>query len=107
MRTLSKAYPEYVKNCVSFYTTVNPYMDLHCVLDFFKANDIINDKMILYNSVVSQNLKEELSYKACIPGILRLFVRCDGKFFPCERVNENLAYYNIGSIESGFDGGRM
>ncbi len=42
-----------------------------------------------------------------MPGILRLFVRYDGGFYPCERVNENLDYYRIGSVEEGFDLERM
>ena len=166
VKKLSEDYPDYVENCVSFFTTVNPYMNLHCVLEFFKANDVINDKSIFYNTMVPQNLKEEVSYteayfqvrkfeyiktlfymigkldekyvsrltsnsvdkairlkKAlhnrnelnemmhhggpCMPGILRLFVRYDGKFFPCERVNENLDYYNIGSVQDGFNLERM
>lgn len=39
---------------------------------------------------------------SCILGMLRLFVCYDGTLFPCERVNENLNYYQIGSIEDGF-----
>lgn len=42
-----------------------------------------------------------------MPGILRLFVRYDGVLFPCERVNENLDFYRIGSVEDGFDLERM
>ena len=42
-----------------------------------------------------------------MPGILRLFVRYDGSFFPCERVNENLDYYQIGSVDDGFYLDRM
>lgn len=42
-----------------------------------------------------------------MPGILRLFVRYDGTFCPCERVNENLEYYQIGSVDDGFNMDRM
>lgn len=166
IKNLTELYPDYVKNKVSFYTTVNPYMDLGCVLEYFSASDIINDNSIMFNSMVSVNLKEELPYKEsffqirkyeyikmlfslvnkldkkyvsrltsgavdqairikralhrkgelgenmhpggpCMPGVLRLFVRYDGKFFPCERVNESLDFYNIGSVSTGFDLERM
>ena len=38
----------------------------------------------------------------CIPGKLKLFVDCFGRFFPCEKVNENDGMC-IGSLEKGFD----
>ena len=160
IEALSSKYPEYVDKCVSFFTTVNPYMDLNCVLNYFKASDIVNDRSIMYNLMVPTNLKEDIPYREsyfqvrkfeyikmlffmigkldekyvsrltssvrdnavrlkrtlhsrnelgkvmhhggpCMPGILRLFVRYDGSFFPCERVNENLEFYRIGSIEEG------
>lgn len=161
VKELSERYPEYTRDNVQFFTTVNPYMDLGCVLDYFSTSEIINDKAILFNTMVAVNLKEEVPYhesyfqvrnyeyikmlfsmigkldekyvsrltigsvdrvirtrkalhrKAelgpvecqggpCMPGVLRLFVRFDGAFFPCERVNENLDYYQIGSVEDGF-----
>lgn len=160
IEALSSKYPKYVDKCVSFFTTVNPYMDLNCVLNYFKASDIVNDRSIMYNLMVPTNLKEDIPYREsyfqvrkfeyikmlffmigkldekyvsrltssvrdnavrlkrtlhsrnelgkvmhhggpCMPGILRLFVRYDGSFFPCERVNENLEFYRIGSIEEG------
>ena len=33
----------------------------------------------------------------CLAGVNRLFVTVDGNFFPCERVNETSAAYNIGN----------
>lgn len=39
----------------------------------------------------------------CRPGIMRLFVTCDGRFYPCERVNDCSEILQIGSIYSGFD----
>lgn len=38
----------------------------------------------------------------CLAGVNRLFVTADGDFFPCERVNETSAAYNIGNVEKGF-----
>lgn len=43
----------------------------------------------------------------CMPGIARLFVTVDGKFFPCERVSETNSEYCIGDINSGFDYTKM
>lgn len=160
IKNLSNAYPRYTERSVRFFTTVNPYMDLGCVLEYFKTSEVINDRAILFNQMVAKDLKEEVAYQEsffqirkyeyikmlfvligklekeqlsplvsasmdytkrakralhkrkelgcvihpggpCMPGILRLFVRYDGEFFPCERVNENLDFFRIGSIEEG------
>ena len=39
----------------------------------------------------------------CIPGALRLFVNADGNFYPCERVSETCAVFQIGNLGNGFD----
>lgn len=39
----------------------------------------------------------------CIPGVQKLFVTVDGKFYPCERVNEESFVMNIGNVHEGFD----
>ena len=39
----------------------------------------------------------------CIPGVRKLFVRVDGTLFPCERVNEELDYFIIGTLENGIN----
>lgn len=38
----------------------------------------------------------------CLPGIRRLFVSTEGKFFPCEKVSETSDTYCIGSLDTGF-----
>lgn len=161
LQNMTKDYPEYTKKSVRFFTTVNPYMDLGCVMEYFKVNDIIDERAIRYNTMVFKDLKKELNFQKsyfqiqkfeyikaffslvgkldkkhvnplvytfiekakvlkqalhkridltpvihpggpCMPGIIRLFVRYDGALFPCERVNENQSFYQIGSIEDGF-----
>lgn len=161
LKDLAEKYPEYERENVNIFTTVNPYMDLGCVLEYFSTSDIINDHSIMFNTMVPTNLKDDIQYKEsyfqvrsyeyikglfsmvdkldqkyvsqltrssldfatrlkknlyfkselssiihpggpCQPGILRLFVRYDGNFYPCERVNENLEYYRIGSLDEGF-----
>lgn len=162
LKNLQKQYPDYVNKYINIMTTVNPYMNLGCVLEFFSTDKFLKDKSIMFNNMVPTNLKEEVSYaesyfqvrnfeyvKAlfylvgklekkyvsqlmtssidktmklrralhkrnslgnvehhggpCMPGILRLFVRYDGSLFPCERVNEELEYYRIGTLDKGFD----
>ena len=39
----------------------------------------------------------------CTPGVTRLFVTCNGDFYPCERVSEVHDDLKIGNIYSGFD----
>ena len=39
----------------------------------------------------------------CLPGGKRLFVNCDGCFYPCERVSEATEVAQIGNINDGFD----
>ena len=39
----------------------------------------------------------------CRPGIMRLFVTCDGRFYPCEKVNDCSEALQIGSIDTGLD----
>lgn len=43
----------------------------------------------------------------CIPGILRLFVDVEGKFYPCEKVNEINENVCIGNLEDGFNYNNM
>jgi len=39
----------------------------------------------------------------CIPGVMRLFVDVDGRFFPCEKVSEACDALVIGDIARGYD----
>ena len=63
IRDLSRSYPEYTKKSVSFFTTVNPFMDLGCVMEYFKADEIINEKHITYNMMVLKDLKNKQDYQ--------------------------------------------
>lgn len=62
----------------------------------------------MYERFISKNL---LSSKMttggqCLPGIQRFFVNVEGKFYPCERVNENADSLCIGNVKQGFDIGK-
>lgn len=39
----------------------------------------------------------------CVPGLTRLFMDVDGRFYPCERVSEQSEMMNIGNIDTGFE----
>lgn len=50
------------------------------------------------------NLNNEAHHNGpCLPGIQRLFVTVEGKFFPCERVDELIEEHCIGDIKKGLD----
>ena len=63
VKNFEKKYPEYVKSRVRFFATINPYMDLGCVLDYFKTNEVIDDRAIVYNTMVESNLKTGTHYE--------------------------------------------
>ncbi len=158
---IHERYPDY-KNSITILATINPHMNLGCVLEYFKSSEVFNDNLIQFNQMRDDNLREELNYDrdyyrirnfeyikalfsligkldqkhvsplvinsfqktkrrrellkshleitetmhhggACPLGVWRLFVRVDGSLFPCERVNEALDYFKIGTLETGFD----
>lgn len=39
----------------------------------------------------------------CIPGVKKLFVMTDGRFYPCEKITESSDCGQIGSLDAGFD----
>ena len=43
----------------------------------------------------------------CLPGIMRLFVSTDGRLFPCERVSCEIDFFEIGSLDKGFNFNKM
>ncbi len=62
-------------------------------------------KQLYYDRFVAHNSKTEQDCPGgqCLPGAQRFFVNVDGKFYPCERVDESADTYCIGSLETGFD----
>jgi len=43
----------------------------------------------------------------CKPGVMRLFIDCDGNMFPCEKASETSDFFNIGNIQKGFNTKRI
>lgn len=58
---LQEKYPDYSKR-IHIMTTINPYMDLSCVMEYFNTSQIFNDKYIIFNSMTINNLKEQITY---------------------------------------------
>jgi len=97
INNLRNKYPDYERK-ITISTTINPYADLSCVLEYFSTDEIFQDKSIMFNQMVEKDYNGP-----CMPGVKRLFVRTDGALFPCERVNETLDFFKIGTIEDGID----
>jgi len=62
-------------------------------------------KQLYYNRMVVRNSKTNYDCPGgqCLPGAQRFFVNVDGRFYPCERVDEASETYCIGNLEDGFD----
>ncbi|SHH84912.1 uncharacterized protein SAMN02745823_01178 [Sporobacter termitidis DSM 10068] len=162
---IQKRHPEYYKE-IMILTTINPYMDLGCALEYFSTKEIFSDKQIIFNAMNEINLNRELNYDKnyfkirnfehikmlssligkldkkyvspltissrskverrqkhihnhseilpithhggpCLAGVQRLFVRVDGTLFPCERVNEMIDNFKIGTLDDGLDVGKI
>lgn len=54
------------------------------------------------NSIIDNTNTKAHRSGPCIPG-KRLFLNCEGTFFPCERVSESSDSMKIGSVYSGID----
>ena len=161
IKKLRSKYPEYDRK-IAISTTINPFIDLSCVLEYFSTEDVFQDRNIMFNQMTEKDyigdatydqkyfrvrsyeyikmlfsligkldekyvsrlyasVKAEFALKResinnraqlpskthhngpCMPGVKRLFVRTDGTLFPCERVNETLEFFKIGTLEDGID----
>ncbi len=51
-----------IKKTLGFLTVVNPKANLGCVLEFFQTNSVLADKNIIFNAVVDNGYKGNLSY---------------------------------------------
>ena len=58
---IKELYPEYSKQ-IMILTTVNPYHDLDCVLEYFSTEEILNDKFILFNNMNEMDLDTTITY---------------------------------------------
>ncbi len=56
--------------------------------------------MLIHARAINEKFQAISMNGCCIPGLRRIFVDTDGKFYPCERVGNA---YNIGDIDMGLD----
>ena len=63
----------------------------------------------LYNTLQHHYYEQSKEHHGgpCIPGVQRLFVTTVGEFYPCERVSETMPEMNIGSLDTGYNIGKM
>lgn len=63
----------------------------------------------LYKMLQQHNCEQPKMHHSgpCLPGIQRLFVDTVGRFYPCERVSENIPDMNMGSVEKGYNYEKM
>ena len=61
IQRIKQRYPEYDQK-LTIMTTVNPHIDIDCVLEFFNSSEIFTDKFIMFNSMKETSLDDELEY---------------------------------------------
>lgn len=107
-------YKESIKTSEDYYIN-RAYEQFKMIYSHF--HDIENGSSPLvagYFIGIKKNIADELKLDSfglktghpggpCVPGLQRLFVSADGKFYPCERVNETSEIMQIGDVDSGID----
>ena len=93
-------------NGVDYYLSSSNGVMNSSLTNVDKASDGINDDAARSLLGMYQR-KEKISPVwhhggQCIPGAQRIFVDCNGNFFPCEKIVENDAL-KIGNLRDGFD----
>jgi len=61
IKRLLNRYPEFSPN-VSFMTTINPHMDLECVLEYFSSSEVFSDRTIIFNNMAEQHYNGSIDY---------------------------------------------
>ena len=61
IKKLKHRHPEFDKK-IQILTTINPYMDLSCALEFFGTEELFEDKQIIFNQMNEINLNQSLDY---------------------------------------------
>lgn len=107
-------YKESIKSSEEYYSN-RAYEQFKKIYSYFR--NIKNGASPLvagYLIGIKKNIADELKFDSsgfkighpggpCVPGLQRLFVSADGKFYPCERVNETSEIMQIGDVEDGID----
>ena len=102
-----KVHPDYYRN--------KSYEEFKAIAAYFRGHkEKVSPLVSTYLVSLKKNIADELKVDGsdfkishpggpCVPGLQRLFVNADGKFYPCERVNENSSVICIGDVEHGID----
>jgi len=61
VKRIRHRYPEYDKK-LSFMTTINPQIDLGCVLEYFSTDEVFSDRNIIFNSINEPHYSGDLNY---------------------------------------------
>ena len=83
---------EEICNYISYYTK--------------RINSSLTDNLSMLDEKFSFEMPFQKKYHhggPCVPGVLRLFVDINGKFYSCEKISENSQTMCIGDINTGFD----
>ena len=88
-----KSYIYYSKNILNNYKPKISNVELADLKRRFFERMIVN----------STDLQQDSPAGQCLPGVQRFFVTAYGKFYPCERVNEQSEDLCIGDIDNGFN----
>ena len=68
VRGMLKRHPEYARS-ITFMTTINPNIELDCVMEYFSTEELFSDKNIIFNSVNEVYHKGDLCYDEDYYGI--------------------------------------
>ena len=87
---------------VLLYYCADIYKTYHPTLMDGKVKGI---KQLYFDRFIAHNSKTQQDCPGgqCLPGAQRFFVNVDGRFYPCERVDESADTYCIGNLETGFN----
>jgi len=88
IKRLKERYPKYGEE-IMFLTTINPYMDVGCTLEYFKMSDVFNDRQIIFNTMKEVSLSNSISY--------------DKKYFMIRNLERiKLLFWLIGKLEKKY-----
>ena len=125
LELIRKELPGFIKN-IGFNAVIDLKQNVACSSEFFLNYETVKGINVASNYINPISKKDEepinpeliaISYYEifktyqgkispggqCLPGIQRFFVTVDGKFFPCERVDEESSELCIGDLKNGFD----
>lgn len=98
---------EFIKNYN--YELFKMFMSKLNYLDEKQVSDIAKQyynqlKLQFYHNRDIKSIPEKVHHSGpCLPGVFKLFMDVEGKFYPCERVSESSNVMSIGHVDKGFD----